>query len=248
MMKLIKAEFFKLSKSIEYKILLAVCLAIGLIFGIMGIWYGSLTVGAKCVSISGTGFLYNAVLISMFAAYYIGSEFENHTFAWEIACGASRWKLFGVKMFLYFIAILPLILIYDWVTVAVFTVRNGFGMDCNLQTAAFIVHKIFFSILCNFSMGSYILLIVYLVRDKVKTVGICVGSLYLLNQCCINERNEVLLRFWQYTFFYQIDCGRGLERPMHFQTSFQVTVLSSLAFIIGAAFIAAWKFRNYDLK
>ena len=123
--KLLKAEFFKLSKSIEYKILLAVCLAIGLLFGIMGIWYGSSTVGAKCVSISGTGFLYNAVLISMFAAYYIGSEFENHTFAGEVACGASRGKLFGAKMILYFIAILPLIMIYDWVTVAVFTVRNG---------------------------------------------------------------------------------------------------------------------------
>ena len=246
--KLLKAEFFKLSKSIEYKILLAVCLAIGLLFGIMGIWYGSSTVGAKCVSISGTGFLYNAVLISMFAAYYIGSEFENHTFAGEVACGASRGKLFGAKMILYFIAILPLIMIYDWVTVAVFTVRNGFGMDWNLETAGFIVYKILFSILCNFAMGSYILLVVYLTRDKGRTVGVGVGSLYLLNQCCINERSPVLLKFWQYTFFYQIDCGRGLERPMHFQVSFHVIVISSLVFITGAVFFAAWKFKTYDLK
>ena len=113
MNNLLKAEFFKLHKSFGYKVLLAVCVCIGVIFGIVVIRNGSGARGADYAAIMGSGFLYNVVLVSVFAAGYIGSAYSNRTFAAEIACGASRRELFTAKSIVFFIAILPLILVYE---------------------------------------------------------------------------------------------------------------------------------------
>lgn len=245
---LLKAEFFKLHKSLGYKVLLVVCVGIGVIFGIVVIRNGSEAKGADYVAIMGSGFLYNVVLMSIFAADYIGSAYTNRTFAAEIACGASRRELFTAKLIVFFIGILPLIIVYDLVTVFILTVQNGFGMAWNMHTIRFITQRIVFSILCNFSMGSYIMLNAYLVKNKVAAIGSGIGSLYLLNQCCINERNPILLKVWQFTFFYQIDSWNASVRPMHFRVPFCTVILSSLIAIAGMTFLAGWSFQKRDLK
>ncbi len=248
MNNLLKAEFFKLHKSFGYKVLLAVCVCIGVIFGIVVIRNGSGARGADYAAIMGSGFLYNVVLVSVFAAGYIGSAYSNRTFAAEIACGASRRELFTAKSIVFFIAILPLILVYDLVTICILTVQNGFGMPWNMETIRFLTQRIVFSILCNYSMGSCILLNAYLVKNQVAAIGSAIGSLYLLNQCCINERNPMLLKVWQFTFFYQIDSWNASVRPMHFRVPFGTVVLSSLIAIAGMTILAGWSFQRRDLR
>jgi hypothetical protein len=71
-------------------------------------------------------------------------------------------------------------------------------MPWNMETIRFLTQRIVFSILCNNSMGSCILLNAYLVKNQVAAIG----SLYLLNQCCINERNPMLLKVWGSSRFF----------------------------------------------
>ena len=85
---------------------------------------------------------------------------------------------------------------------------SAIGMPWNMETIRFLTQRIVFSILCNNSMGSCILHNAYLVKNQVAAIGSAIGSLYLLNQCCINERNPMLLKVWQFTFFPD----RQLER------------------------------------
>ena len=113
-----------------------------------------------------------------------------------------------------------------------------------METIRFLTQRIVFSILCNYSMGSCILLNAYLVKNQVAAIG----SLYLLNQCCINERNPMLLKVWQFTFFYQIDSWNASVRPMHFRVPFGTVVLSSLIAIAGMTILAGRSFQKKDLR
>lgn len=244
--KLIKAELFKLSRTFTYKALITFSTVIGIAFGTVVVRGGFTAAGIFWVAIMGTGFLYNAALISLFAADYIAGEFANRTFAAEIACGASREALFGAKAAVFFVGLLPLLFIYDIITIAVLTVQNGFGAAWNADTAVFIISRVLFSILCNFTMGACILLAAYLARSRLATVGIGAGGAYLLHQCCINEHNPVLLKLWQFTFVYQMDavCSGRRAEPV----PFTIVALSSLvgtAALLGAALLA---FCRCDLK
>ena len=158
---LLKAELFKLRKSFHYKLLLLFPFGIGLIFGGLIYYYDSQTVGMRMFSVWGTGTLYNAVLISIFAAEYIGSEFANRTFAASISCGAPRRRLFAVKCIIFFLALLPLIYIQDLTTFLILSYKNGLGIAWNMEAAAYIANKIFCSSLCNLTMGSFILLLAF---------------------------------------------------------------------------------------
>lgn len=244
---LLKAEFFKLMKSFSYKVLLAVSFIIGIIFCITLVRNGSASTGNAAISIMGTGYLYNAAFISIFAAEYIGSEFANRTFAGEISCGASRWELSGAKTIVYFIGILPLILLYDLIPACMLTVRNGFGMVWSMDAVVFVIRRLLFCILCNLAMGSYILLLTYLVKSRVAIVGLGIGSLYVLHQICINESNPALLKIWRFTFIYQIEADVS-GRPMHLPAAFGVVVISSLVAVAGMSFLAALLFQKSDLK
>lgn len=246
MVKLIRAELYQLRKGFMYKALLAFSAAIGIVFGIILIRNGSTVEGIRGVAVMGGGFLYNAALISFFAADYIAGEFANRTLAAEIACGASREALFGAKAIVFFAGLLPLLFLYDVITIVVLTVRNGFGAAWDAGTAVFVINRVAVSVLCNFTMGACILLAAYLVRSRIGTAGLGIGGVYLLHQCCINERNPAILKLWQFTFVYQMDAATSGRRAV--PVPFGIVVLSSLAGITALLCMALFLFRRSDLK
>lgn len=54
---------------------------------------------------------------------------------------------------------------------------SAIGMPWNMATIRFLTQRIVFSILCNNSMGSCILLNAYLVKNQVAAIGSAIGSL-----------------------------------------------------------------------
>lgn len=248
MWNLVKEEFFQLSKARSYKLLLACSFAIGLAFGIIAFWLDTVVTGAYWVSLMGTGYMYNAALISIFAADYIGSEFKNHTFAGEISCGVSRGKLFWAKTAVFFAGVPPLILIYDVMTIILLTVRNGFGMEWNAETAAFIMSAALYSALCNFTMSSLILMTAFLVKNKIAIIGLGIGSIYMLSQWVIEARNPILLKLLQFTFIYQLDSIGEPLRPLHVHVPFRIVVLSSLVQMGVLLSAALFVFQKSDLR
>ena len=251
---LLKAELFKLRKSFHYKLLLLFPFGIGLIFGGLIYYYDSQTVGMRMFSVWGTGTLYNAALISIFAAEYIGSEFANRTFAASISCGAPRRRLFAVKCIIFFLALLPLIYIQDLTTFLILSYKNGLGIAWNMETAAYIANKIFCSSLCNLTMGSFILLLAFCVKCKIVTIGLGLCSVYLLNLLHINARSQMLQKVLRFTFPYQLEeIGRDSSefmriRYFHEPVTTEQILISSLIAIVILTLTALWVFQKSDLK
>lgn len=248
MRNLIRAEVFKLTKESNYKLLLTFSFVIGLILGIIALHLGTAATGADWYGMIGTGILYNAVLISIFTADYIGNEFANRTFSSSISYGILRGNIFGAKCTIFFIALLPVILLHDLVPVFALTIKNGFGMQWGLPTIALLMNRTLYCILCNFTMSSFILFIAVLVKNKIQIIGFGIVGIYLLFQMVINTRNPLLLKILQVTFIYQLDSMDGMIRPMHVQVPFWIVVLSSLVGTGIFLLVALFVFQKSDLK
>ena len=246
MRELIKAEFFKLAIELNYKLLLLFSLVIGLIFGISSIQLGTTATGSVWYAIIGTGILYNAVLVSIFAADFIGSEFKDRTFSASVSCGILREKIVYAKSVVFFVAILSLILTYNLVCVFILTIQNGFGMEFNIQTITFLLYKTIYCILCNITLGSLIFLIAFMVKNKIQIIGLGIVGIYMLSQWNITARSPIILKILQFTFVYQLDAVISGRRAK--QVPLWIVAVSSIIETAILLFAAVIVFQKSDLK
>lgn len=173
MVKLIKAECFKLQKLYSFPIILLLTLAIGIMPG-----FSSYT-GCQVYSLGLIPELFDAVLISVFTADFVCMEFSNRTFGNAFLCGTSRKNVFLAKLVVYFLGLLILILIPMAASTAVATLRNGFGADWN-GVALEIESEILVYILYRFSMAGFAILVASVIRNPIGTIGISSAGIYLV--------------------------------------------------------------------
>lgn len=173
MLKLIKAEFYKLQKLNSFRIILLFTLAVGIMPGF------SPYTGYQVYSLGLIPELFDAVLISVFTADFVCMEFSDRTFGNTFLCGTSRKNVFLAKLVVYFPGLLILILIPVAASTAVATLRNGFGADWNAVAweigSAFLVY-----ILYRFSMAGFAILVASVIRNPIGTLGISGAGIYLV--------------------------------------------------------------------
>lgn len=199
---LIKTEFFKLSKSLGYKIMISCALLIGLLYGALPVFYGSATTGYEMFMLMPSFLLLNAILTSVFAAVFVGSEFAGRTFGMGILSGHSRRCVFLSKIVVFFTGLFPLVLLPVIASVFVVTIGNGFGMEVTVATELVLLKQIFYFLLGCFAMGGFFLLIASAVQNAVGTIGIGMGVIYVLMILTANIRNALIVRL---TFVYQLN-------------------------------------------
>lgn len=128
MCKLIKAELFKLRKSIYYKaiVLGTILYALMDIYAYFtGIYHPSN--GVKELFHSFLFWQRCLLLCGILAGVFIGGDFDNRMLHSQIAVGSSRRNAFLAKTFVYWIACISIALVYQGVDIIGMTCLSGFG-------------------------------------------------------------------------------------------------------------------------
>lgn len=128
MCKLIKAELFKLRKSIYYR---AIVLGT-ILYALMDIYayFTGLYHPSNGVKELFHSFLFwqrCLLLCGIFAGVFIGGDFDNRMLHSQIAVGNGRRNIFFAKAFVYWIACISVALLYQSVDIIGMTCLSGFG-------------------------------------------------------------------------------------------------------------------------
>lgn len=212
MKNLIKAEWFKLSKSFGFKVLLlcnaaslfstGILLALGF-SGVKGIGYQLFVGTMKYV-------LHHTLIGNLFAAVFLCSEFAGSTFRMSLLCGYSRRKIFMAKALIFLAGLLLLFLVYVGITTVVVSVGNGgFGTPFNIETCRGVFVLICYGMAGCAAMGAVMVLTAVAVKKPFITVGAGMVTMYVLCQT-ENLTRENPLPCLKYFYTYQI---RHLKFP-----------------------------------
>ena len=126
---LIKAEFFKLQRSLSYKIMM-----IGIvIYSLSDLYFLKITTNSTSgieTFFGSLGMWGRCFLISaLFAGIFIAGDFSNRQIQKEITVGHSRAEILISKSFVYWLACLGFTIVYQVINVVGASVINGFGLN-----------------------------------------------------------------------------------------------------------------------
>lgn len=173
MVKLIKAEFYKIHKLHSFRIIILFAVAIGIMSGF------SPYTGYQVYYLGLIPESFDAVLISVFTADFVCMEFSNRTFGNAFLCGTSRRNVFLAKLTVYFLGLLILILIPLATSTTIATLRNGFGADWNAAAqeigSAFLAYFLY-----RFSMAGFAILVASVIQNPIGVLGISVAGIYFV--------------------------------------------------------------------
>ena len=231
MNNLIKAEWFKLSKSSGFRVLF-LCNLASLCSSAFLLMAGADGTGYKMFLLSLTYIFHHSIIGYLFSAFFICSEFSERTFGISLLSGYSRRKIFAAKAFVFFCGQLLLFLTYVIMTTLVITIGNGYGMEFNVD--------FFWMLLCGMigciAMGAIMLLVSLVMKKSVATIGVGIGIMYSLSWLEANFK-EKLLPVLKYTYTYQIGqlefWGDGFSPTMFFA----VMVITFLLAFVAAGII-----------
>lgn len=204
MKHLVKAEWFKLSKSFGFQVLCLYNAASSMLSAVVLLIAGAKATGFAAMRMSHTYVLHHSVIGCLFVAVFLCGEFANRTYGLSLLSGYSRKKIFLSKVLIFLVGFIWLFLIYTGGIAFIMSIGNGFG---GLDHGN-ILFMLFCGILGYMAMGMIILLIAVMVKRAFVTVGVGMGLMYALGQM-ENLTREDPFPFLKYTYLYQI-------RQLHF--------------------------------
>lgn len=246
---LVKAEWFKLSKSLGYKILITCCICTGIFFSVIVVLgdrelcaYDVLT---NCIDM----LIVHSIFGNTFAAVFIGSEFKNNTFGNSLLNGQPRYKLFLAKVIVFFAGFFQMLFIIWLTTVIIVSYYNGFGMDFSIGTCKNVLLLFLYTLTGYMAFGAVIILMFTIIRKDSVTVA---AGIFLTYVYLFARTNLQGIYFLRYTFFYQIELmafsinkkydlgGDAFSGGLYF-------AVVILTFIIALT-LSAWCFKRMELK
>ncbi|MDE7183773.1 MAG: hypothetical protein K2O40_04680 [Lachnospiraceae bacterium] len=182
MKRLLKTEYFKLLKSFSFWLLIALSIEEGILYGIAPVLYASSVTGYDMYVLRLSQMRLNLVLIGVFAASFLCSEFVNHTFVLSFLCGFSRWQIYLAKVIVFFTGVLPIILSHVITATIVVTADKGFGIPFDYMLLVEMISRMVRYLSDVFAMGSYLFFTAFFIRNPVGTfgIGVCLSYLYLV--------------------------------------------------------------------
>lgn len=252
MNRLIKAEFFKLSKLTGYKVLLLGSLGLGLTEGLFVIIYGN----GRGTSPAGIGYsvlkiylvfpLFAALMAGIYTAVFLCSEFKNRTYGNLLLCGFSRRKVFLLKMLVFYAGLLPIFYLHMIVVSGIATIGFGFG-HLTAGEVAELLKMFSYSVLGYLALGGYYALLAVLLKNPVATIGVGFMGAYMqmywrntLRGVGWAEKEPFLLKL---CFMYQLDRFLNWET---FQDGLYLLVM--LTTFLATFLLALFFYVRSDLK
>lgn len=246
MLNLIKVEFYKLKRS---KLFWLLVLA-GILQGIAG------PIAAKILrSKSGEEMLLFSFNIQMFLylipimggfAYFVAGEFYSGCIKNLIAYGHRRRDIIIAKSIVFYIGIAIICVTFPIVITIINTIINGYGSAFDFQAIMVILRVVFLMVLIYIGIASIAILLAYLSRNAIVTVGafIAIDTLCRIGQG-LSIRSKLVEKIYGKTVFYQ-----GNIATLHnitFTQGLEVVVISLITLVVSTA-IAMVAFKKADIK
>ncbi|MDE6608369.1 MAG: hypothetical protein K2K54_11545 [Lachnospiraceae bacterium] len=258
MHNLLKAEFFKLSKSFTYKLMIGMYLLFEIWDHMKAVTKDILYTGVSYtgserffIMPAGTSYI---EFMWIYAAVFVAGDFTNRNYAVSVVCGYPRRNIFGAKAVVYFVGMLPVMLIHAVVGPTVWSMYYGWGREWGSGTVLFMLKPLAYY-LCSFAVfGSTYFFFAMLAKNRIGAVamnlfltqgiGSVIGNaLMLLEDSVIRRLFEFLIQF---SILQQVwDLRRGEHEMIY---SFRLTFISSVAVTILMMLMATYIFCKHDMK
>ena len=204
MRKLIKAELFKLRKSIYYKVIVLGTI----LYAVMDIYayFTGLYHPSNGVKELFHSFLFwqrCLLLCGILAGVFIGGDFDNRMLHSQIAVGNSRRNIFMAKIFVYWIACIGIALVYQSVDIIGMTCLSGFGSKTTFYELILLmrtemVYLIIFSGFISLCILTGFVFKALFTVTATEIVWIMFGSAIFQN---LANLNSIINRFYDYSIF-----------------------------------------------
>lgn len=245
MKNLIKADFFKMSKSFGYWVMMACSVGLGLLFALLGITGQNQFSGYQMLSLQVSYVMFHAIITSAFTAVFLGSEFSDRTIGMSLFCSLPRRSVFLSKLVVYFVGLLCLLSAIVVVPTVVTTIVNGFGLELTVENCiGVLAHVLFFWLICA-ALGGYFVFLMLATRNQVATIGIGLGISFVLLVLTTNYVNAgwEAYSLSKYSFIYQMFVLYDWE---HLQKGLFLGV--SLVTLLVTLIASVWMFEKAELK
>lgn len=258
MHNLVRAEFFKLKKSFAYKLIICAYLFYEIWYNRNAVSNGILYTG---ISYTGIEWFYRMPaeasyirFMWFFVAIVVAGDYVNRTYAESFLCGYPRKKVFGAKVIIFFIEMVPIMLIHIIVGTAIWTMHYGFGEEMNIETIMIIMKALLYCIFSLAVFGSTYILFAVFVKNAIgaiglsfgitQMIGILLGNLSgIIENPVLRKPFEFMVRF---SILTQLGELKGGTKVIH--VPFWQTVLSSVIVTLLMIFLAVHTFDRQDMK
>lgn len=252
MKRLIKTEFFKLARSDLYKRLLIACFFIALFSKDMHYSGIAHTTGFEwfCI-VQLTGGLM-LIQVCIFAADFTAGAFMEHTFTSGLMCGYRRGEVFGAKVIVYLVGLLPLFLVNTVTGTVSRSIQYGFGAELNSTTIVQMAIAFGYYILTHLLViGTYFFFWAIVTKNRTGTIALGITTVQLMGSLTstigFKIENMGVGRFlFRFNLLYQI------QSPIKPQTvhkiPFSQFVISAIVWFLFILLVSMHIFKRSDLS
>lgn len=112
-------------------------------------------------------------IISIFAGFYIGSDFSNRTIQAELSRGHKRLEIILSKAFVFSFGASLIMLLYPAVVCTIHTMKFGWGEPFGVFSIVYIFRIALLGSILNAGTASIYVCFAFLCRDIPKTICVC---------------------------------------------------------------------------
>ena len=232
MKNLISAEFYKLSRSLGYKLMLAASAGVGLFFCYFWISNSNQASGYQMLPVMDSFVMFHTIFASVFTAVFFCGEFDRRTIELGLFCGLPRRSVFISKLIVYFTGLLCLLSTVVAVPVVIMSIRNGFGIELTADGCMEVLEQVVFFWLVSSALGGFFVFLALATKNTVAAMGTGLGIAYILLVMTSNYVNAGREQWAlaEYSFVYQmfvLDDWEHLNKGLFLGVSL-VTLISTL--------------------
>jgi hypothetical protein len=248
MAHLLGAEWLKLRKSLGFKVLGLVSVALTLaVFAMISVLVAEIEQEVGAVFSGAVGFYQalgqtqlNSILISILAAIFICKEFDNRTFGLSLFSGFTRRKLMAAKVGMLFIGTIIISTIMPVLMTICFSLANGFGGTAE-DLALPMLRDFGLYLLGNITIAAFCAFLAYVIRNVGGTIGAGVGICMVL-AIVSQVQTESVKQILDFSFISQLQYIGTPELSIPFYCG---VMLVTLVVLLACASVV---FEKSDLK
>lgn len=245
MKNMIRAEFYKLSKSFGYKVMLALAVGVGLFFCCFAAGSPAGISGYRMLPIMDSFVMFHTIFTSVFTAVFLCTEFSDRTMGMSLFCGLPRRSVFLSKLVVYFTGLWCLLSVVVVVPVVVMSIRNGFGLELTSDGCMEVLGQMVFFWLVTAAMGGFFIFLALVTKNVVATMGAGLGIAFCLLVMASNYLNSGMEEYApaKYTFVYQMFVLADWEH-LHKGLFFMVCLITLIVTLV----LSMMLFERTELK
>ncbi|MCM1045138.1 MAG: ABC transporter permease subunit [Candidatus Gastranaerophilales bacterium] len=258
MHNLLRAELFRVRKSFVYKLIVCAYLIYEICYNRNEVSNGILYTGISYTGIewfsrmpAETSYIR---FMWVFVAIVVAGDYGNRTYAASFLCGYPRKKVLAAKIVVFFMEMVPIMLIHIAAGTVIWTMRYGFGAEVSIDTAMTIVKSLLYCIFSLAVFGSTYIFLSVLAQNTIgaigmsfgitQAIGILLGNLSgMIENPILRKPFEFVLRFSILTQLGELKGGTKVIPVPFWQTAFSSVIVTFFMFSM-----AIYIFNRQDMR